>query len=136
MRQKLVAVFAGFFFGAGVIATIEWLGHKAFPLPPGIDANDPASLAANAHLIPVGAMAMVVVAWFLGTLAAVTLATKFAPESRRGIALVLGLLFLAAGLANLTMIPSPVWMCIGGVLAFPAGAALGLRLGTPRAPAA
>lgn len=135
MKRRIVATLAGFVVGGVVIAGIEWLGHRAFPLPPGIDPQDPVSLAANAALIPAGSMATVVLAWFVGTLSAVAVAARLVPEARRGIAMVLGLLFLAAGVANLVMIPSPVWMWVGGMLAFPLGAAAGLRLVAPSAPA-
>lgn len=131
--KNTLAGLAGFIAGGIAIALLEMVGHERFPLPPGIDPNDPASLAANAHLVPPAAQAMVVLAWFVGTFVAAAVAGTIAPAARRLLATVLGVVFLCAGLANLVMIPSPLWMWVAGLLAFPVGAFAGHLVADRRA---
>lgn len=141
MDKKMHPVLAGiggFVVGSAVMTCIELLGSKVlFPLPAGVDPMDEATLnaAAQAGLIPTGTLVMVVVAWFVGSFTGVATAIGLAPHARGRLQWTLGVLYFAAGVMNLTGIPSPLWMWVAGLGALAFGAFSGARFAAKRADA-
>lgn len=91
------------------IAGVEWLGHRLYPPPAGLQANDLEALAAHAATMPIGALLFVLLAWllgvFLGGLVAVLLAGR-RPQLYAG---VIAAVILLGAIANFAMIPHPAW---------------------------
>jgi hypothetical protein len=131
--RNILAGVAGFVAGSIAMMLLEMVGHERFPLPPGIDPNDPASLATNLDRIPTPAFAMVVLAWFVGPLVGVAVAGTIAPAARLRLAQVLGAVYLCAGVFNLVMIPGPVWMWPAGLGALAFGSFVGWTIADQRA---
>jgi hypothetical protein len=76
-------------------------------------------------------MLVVVVGWALAAFVGAWVAARIA-RHRRAAALVIGLLVLAGVIANIAMIPHPLWMTVAG-LALPLPLAwLAARIASPR----
>jgi hypothetical protein len=107
-----------------VVGVIETVGMYLFPPADGFDPSNP-----DVGLLPTMAVVSVALAWLVGpTLGALT-ATRIAQTTDRWPATVIGVLFLAADVANLLVIPSPAWLWAVGIAAPLLGAALGYVLG-------
>lgn len=132
MGRSIAAVLAGMVLGFVTIAGIEFLGRLLYPLPEGIDLQDPEQLAAVMAEAPTGALLLVLLAWFVGTFAGAALATRIARPRGLGPAMAVGGFFLLAGIANMWMIPHPTWFWIVGVALFLPAAWLGARTTTGR----
>jgi hypothetical protein len=85
--------------------------------------------------LPRAALLLVLVGWALGTFAGAYVAGRLARRVPIAHGLVVGVLFLAAGVANMLMLPHPIWMWMAGVAAFLAGGYGGGRLAARKAAA-
>ena len=105
---------------AGVIAAfismmfLEGLGHSMFPIPFEIDPNDIGAIADKLHLIPVQMYLSVVAAHGLGLLIGLLIAKAIDKTSRISLYIIAGF-FLIGTIANLSMIPHPMWFAVADV---------------------
>ena len=91
------------------------------------------AMRAYVAALPVGALAAVVAGWWLGTFAGVWAAVVVAAQRPRLHAgIVIGVLLLAT-VANLVMLPHPLWMTVLGPLGILAAGWLAMRLAARRA---
>lgn len=91
-----------------VVGITESIGHALFPPPPGLDFNDPADRARLWEVIPAASKAMVVIAWFLGSLAGASAAIAISRRVLPG--WTVGLAVAALGLWSSQLFPHPPWM--------------------------
>lgn len=134
MGRTVLAVIAGLLAMAVVVFAVEALGHRVYPLPAGIDFDDPASLQALMESLPVGALLFVVAAWALGTFAGAHLAARIARTHRRGAALGIAVAMIVLVGFNASMIPHPAWViALGLLLPVPLATAAWRLAGPPRA---
>ena len=115
MIRQIVAVLVGAVTAFAVVAVVESLGHAMYPMPDGIDVNDPSQMAQFVRNLPPGAFVFVLAGWGLGTLAGGLLAGAVAKEKLLLLASLVGLAVLVAAIINLVTIPHPVWFTIAGV---------------------
>lgn len=130
MGKSILSIVLGLLIGFVVIALIEASNVLLFPPPAGLDLNDPATLQAYAAQIPTGAKIIVLLAWAVGTFAAGATAAKVAVKSKTTHALIVGALFMMAGIYNMLTIPSPTWFWIIGILIYLPAAYLGAKITT------
>jgi len=97
-----------------VIMLVEMLAHQLFPVPAGVDVTDPEDLKTLVGRMPLAAQALIVGGWVLG--AAVGGFTGNLIAQRPWPALVVGALVALGAIANMAMIPHPLWMQLAGVL--------------------
>ncbi|WP_300545296.1 hypothetical protein [Maricaulis sp.] len=130
MLRNILAVIAGIVAGGIGVGVFEWLGHMAFPLQPALMAqlSDPETFREAAAQVPDINRLAVVAAWALGALVAGAVTAFVARRRHTGLALIAGGGLLFAGLSNLIMIPSPLWMWALGLAVFMPMAWLGARL--------
>jgi hypothetical protein len=121
MVKKLGGLVAGLAVAVVTIMLMEALGHRLFPPPGGPDVY-----ATAAGASPPATLAMVVLAWFLGTLAGSWLAVRISRAHWTGWAIA-GAILLAA-VYTFTTVSHPAWAMIAGILAPLVGAWLGIRL--------
>ena len=126
--RSVLAVLLGAVAGGVLIMAVEMLGATIYPLPPGVDPNDPESVKRAMAGVPVGALLLVLLGWILGTFAGAWIAARLAPRSPLGHGLVLGVLFLAAGIMNMLEFPHPAWFWVLGVVVFLPAAYIGAKL--------
>ena len=131
MLRNILSVIAGIVGGALVISAVEWLGQKAYPQP-GIDFKDPQAVKAMMEHIPPGALLLVALGWLLGAFVAGAITTIVATngESYRGY--IAGALLMASAVANMLMLPHPIWFWFTGIAAIALGTWLGIGLGAKR----
>lgn len=107
--RNILAVILGFVIGSVVNMVVIAAGHAIVPPPAGYDGNSLDGVASTIHLLrPVDFIAPFL-AHALGPLVGVLAAMFIAASSRKTIAIILGILFLAGGIAANIMIPAPMW---------------------------
>ncbi|MES2443585.1 MAG: hypothetical protein V4574_12210 [Pseudomonadota bacterium] len=107
--RKIVGVVFGVAIAMGVVAGMDWLCNRLFPMA--VASNDMASIEAA----PTVAKVLMVGGWFLGSLIGGLAAVRIS-EWQPSIWIVTGL-FTAACLANVLLIPHPLWMQIAAAVA-------------------
>ena len=110
----VLGVVAGLVTAFVCVFAIEAVGHMVFPTPPDINLADPADVARLMEVMPPGAFAFVLAAWFVGALAGAGVANAVA---KRGLAgWIVALLVICGAVATMLMIPHPLWMWGAGIL--------------------
>lgn len=112
----ILALVAGAVVAVLVIAGCEQIGTLLHPPPPGLDMHDRAAMTAFIATLPWTAFAVVLVAWGLGVLSGGWVAGRLAPTGPALHALGITLLVAAGAVANMLMIPHPVWFWISALL--------------------
>ncbi len=129
MWRKILGIILGLCVALTVIALLQALGHKLWPLPEGLDVRDKVALAEALRNAPVLALAWVAVTWFAGTLAGAYISLRVARDVwTTWPALTVEAVLLAMGVLNLMALPHPGWFWIAGLASFPLGAFAGIRL--------
>ena len=115
MLRTILGIFAGVVLAFVVLMGLEMAGHAVMPPPPGLDPADPKDLKQMVASASMAAKVWVVFAWFAAVVAGGWAARRL---SRKGWAgwVIAGLIVLG-GVANIMMIPHPLWMQIAAVAA-------------------
>ncbi len=112
--RKVLGILVGAIAGVGVIYGLEQLDHRMFSWPD-LDLRDLAALKAQIEAAPMTAKAMVVGGWFMGAMAGGLIAVRVSGWAWAG--WVVTALAIAGGVANVLLVPHPLWMQIGAVVA-------------------
>ncbi len=115
--KNILAVIAGAILGSAVNMGIIMISGSIIPPPDGADITTMEGLKASMHLFQPKHFIFPFLAHSLGTFAGALLAAKMAATNKLGIAFLIGLIFLAGGIANIFMLPSPAWFSAVDVLA-------------------
>ncbi len=118
------AAFLGVVIAFALAAGIEAIGHVLYPPPAGLDfsnreqvRNFVASRSANQLLFVLGG-------WAIATFTGGLVAAWFAREHPYRFAGLVGAAVLAASIANMVMIPHPLWVWAAALVAVPLAALL------------
>lgn len=125
--KSVLAVLAGAIVAGLLIAAVESISSALYPLPPGIDLYDHEAMRRHIDQLPIGAFLFVLGAWAIGSFGGSWVAARLAGRARIAHGLVVGALFLLAGVANMLLIPHPWWMWVGGIVALAGCSYLGAR---------
>lgn len=112
----LLATVAGFILGSVVNMALIKLGGTLIPAPAGTDMSTMEGLKAALPLFQPEHFLFPFLAHALGTLAGALVAALAAPQASRAPAWAVGVLFLMGGVANVFMLPGPVWFNAADVL--------------------
>jgi hypothetical protein len=107
--KGLLAVVLGFIVGSAVNMGLILLGGQLVPPPAGVDTSTTEGLKAAMPLFGPAHFVFPFLAHALGTLAGAFVATLVIGRVSRVPALVVGLVFLAGGVASCFMLPAPRW---------------------------
>ena len=110
--KNILAVIAGAILGSAVNMGIIVVSGSIIPPPDGSDITTMDGLKASMHLFQPKHFVFPFLAHALGTFAGAFLAAKMADTNKLGIAFLIGLIFLAGGIANVFMLPSPTWFSL------------------------
>ncbi|MDI1353827.1 MAG: hypothetical protein PSX36_02830 [bacterium] len=110
--RNFLAFVAGALVGSMVNMAIIMVSSSIIPPPIDADVTTLEGLKASMHLFGPQHFIMPFLAHALGTFAGAFLTTKMALSHHMKFALGIGVLFLAGGLANIIMLPSPLWFSI------------------------
>lgn len=114
--RNIAAVIAGLAIGSVVNMAIVMYGPVVVPPSAGVDVTDPESLAAGMHLFQAHHFLVPFLAHALGTLAGAFVAWLVAGSRKDVFAWVIGVVFLAGGVAAAFMIPAPAWFIAADLL--------------------
>ncbi len=132
MLRKILGGLAGVVAAFAVIMLVQFLGHQVIPPPSGMDPADPESIRAAMNDLPVGAFLFVLASYFGGAFVGTFVATWLGGARGLTYAIVVGGLVFAATVANLLMIPHPLWFSITALAGIPVAAFFGGRLAPRR----
>lgn len=128
MAKNVAAAIAGIITAFVMIMLIEKLGHIIYPPPSDLDFSDPESMRPYIATLPFLALLFPMIAWVVATFAGTVLACKIGTANPLAFAAVVGGLVLAATIANLIMIPHPVWFSAVSLVAIAASAWIAVRV--------
>ncbi|MFN0279509.1 MAG: hypothetical protein ACKVRN_13080 [Pyrinomonadaceae bacterium] len=114
--RNILAVVLGLIIGNVVNMAIIAAGHAVMPPPAGFDGSSMEGVASTIHLLRPLDYIVPFLAHAAGPFAGVMAAMFIAGTSHKTIAIILGILFLAAGIAANIMIPAPIWYRIVDLL--------------------
>lgn len=115
MLRTILGIVAGVVVAFVVLMGLEMAGHAAMPPPAGLDPADPEDLKQMVASASTAAKAWVVFAWFAAAVAGGWVARRLSRASWAG--WVIAGLIVVGGIANIMMIPHPLWMQIAAVAA-------------------
>lgn len=135
--RNILGTLAGLAVGGSVNMALVALGARLLPPPPGVDANDPASIEAHITAYSPAQLMVPFVAHAAGTLAGAWLAARLSATRPLFAASVVGAFFLLGGVVMVRAVPStPVWFAALDLgLAYGPMALAGWRLSGRRRPA-
>ncbi len=133
--RNVLAVIAGGIIGSLVNMGIIMAGGSIIPPPEGADVTTMEGLKASMHLFEPKHFIMPFLAHALGTFAGAFLAALIGASHKMKLALIVGGFFLIGGIANVFLLPSPMWYTIldivGAYIPFAyTGGKLALRKGS------
>lgn len=126
--KNIIVFISALIAGGLVVWGLEKLSHQVYPPPSDFDSSNLESLKKVVQNAPAGSLALVLLAHAFGAMVSGWIIGKFAASSHRLLALALGLLLTVAGVANLIMIPHPVWFSISDACIYLPMTLLGLKL--------
>jgi hypothetical protein len=110
--RNILAVIAGGIVGSVVNMGIIMISGSVIPPPGGADVTTMEGLQASLHLFEPRHFLMPFLAHALGTFAGALVAALIAANHKMLFALVIGVFFLAGGIGNVLLLPSPVWFTV------------------------
>jgi hypothetical protein len=120
--RSAVALILGVVLGFILIAAIEIAGQVIYPFPTDTDPTDMEAVKTAFASAPPLVLVPVFLGWAVGTFAGAALAALLAGRAPVAHGLIIGVLFLLAGIANMLMLPHPLWFWVVGLAVFlPAG---------------
>lgn len=121
-----MAVIIGLIVGSLVnLGIIEFNTAVLFPAPPDSDLSDPVQFQAYLDTLPALAFFMVMLAHLGQAFVGGLLAARLAPDRPMRIAIVIGALTLAGGIAAMLQFTAPPWFKVELLLYIPAAYAAG-----------
>ena len=110
--KNILAVVAGILAGSAVNMGIIMISGHIIPPPDGADLTTTEGLKAAMPLMQPKHFLFPFLAHALGTFAGALLAGFIAATRKMSLALAIGFVFLAGGIINVLMLPSPLWFTI------------------------
>ncbi len=110
--KNIIAVIAGFILGSIINMSLITVSGSIIPAPNGADVTTLEGLTATIHLFEPKHFLFPFLAHALGTLGGAFVAAKIAANHKLKFAMSIGFLFLAGGIANIMMLPSPFWFTL------------------------
>jgi hypothetical protein len=107
--RNILAVIAGIIIGSAVNMGIIMISGSVIAPPEGADMTTTEGLKESMHLFQPKHFIMPFLAHALGTLVGAAVAAAIAASRKMTFAIVIGLFFLAGGITNIIMLPSPGW---------------------------
>jgi len=107
--RNILAVIAGCIIGGAVNMAIIMANGHIIPLPDGADITTPEGLKASMHLMQPKHFIFPFLAHAMGSFVGAYVAALIAANHKMTIAMVVGVISLAGGIAGVMMYPSPMW---------------------------
>jgi len=128
MGRRIAAVVVGIIVASCNVFLIERLGHRLYPPPTGLDFSQADVVANYMSSLPAGAFVVVLGGFAMATLIGGFVCAAIARRRPFLYAGIIGALMLAATLAELMMVPHPLWFSITAIVLIIAATVLAGRL--------
>jgi hypothetical protein len=115
--RNILAAVAGVILGSAVNMGIIMVSRYIIPPPAGMDLTTMEGLKAAMHLLRPEHFIMPFLSHALGTFAGAAIAALIAASHKMKFALAIGAFFLVGGIANIMMLPSPLWFTLLDLIA-------------------
>ncbi len=122
MIRNIGAALAGVATAVAIVFVVERIGHIIYPPPENLNFADADAMETYIATLPILALLFPMIAWVVGTFAGSLVAIRIGTANPMLFSAIVGGLILAATIANLIVIPHPMWFSIVSVIAI-AGAA-------------
>ncbi|BCY29219.1 hypothetical protein [Flavobacterium okayamense] len=127
--RNALAVIVGAIIGSIVNMSLIEIGHYVIALPEGADVSTYEALKTSMLSFGPEQYIFPFLAHALGTLVGALIASKIAVGNKLRTAMIVGVLFLIAGISNCFMLPAPFWfMAVDVLFAYIPMAYLGWKL--------
>ncbi|MDP3557905.1 MAG: hypothetical protein Q8T03_11055 [Bacteroidota bacterium] len=110
--RNILAIIAGAVIGSVVNMAIITISGSIIPPPEGADVTTMEGLKASMHLFQPKNFILPFLAHAIGTFVGALLAALIAANNKMKFAIVIGVVFLAGGITNVVILPSPIWFTI------------------------
>lgn len=110
--KNILAIVLGLIIGSAVNMGLVMLGPLVIAPPEGIDMTNMESLAEAMPLFETKHFLFPFLAHALGTFVGAFIAALVAGSRKKLIAMIIGAFFMIGGIANIYMLPSPMWFSI------------------------
>ena len=110
--KNILAVIAGLIVGTVINMGIIMISSSIIPPPVGADVTTTEGLKASMHLFQPKNFIMPFLAHALGTFTGAYTAALIASNNKIVFAYIIGIFFLAGGIASVFMLPSPTWFTV------------------------
>ncbi|WP_048920142.1 hypothetical protein [Rufibacter radiotolerans] len=134
MFRSILAVLGGVAIGVFTISIIQYLSHQIYPTPADFNLEDTEAVAAYMNSAPTQALLLVLFSYALGSFFGGMVAARYAPARPVIHALIVGILLMAAGIANLVALPHPTWFLVASLLVYLPMAYFGGNMSARRIP--
>jgi len=128
MIRNIAAAIIGLVIAFALIMAIEKVGHMIYPPPPDLDFSDPEAVRPYIATLPILALLFPMSAWMIATFSGSLVACVIGTVRPLAFAVVVGGLVLAGTIANLIVIPHPLWFSALSVIGIVASAWLAMLL--------
>lgn len=113
MLRNIIAVVIGMVVGMAVNMGVIMLNATVlYPMPAGLDMNNPEQMSAYVATLPVAALLVVIVAHLGQSFFGAWAAARIGASHVMVLATIIGVLSLVGGIINMTQIQGPTWMYI------------------------
>ncbi|PJZ51971.1 hypothetical protein [Leptospira adleri] len=110
--RNIVAVLSGLVLGSAVNMGIIMVSGHLIPPPNGADVTTMEGLKASMHLFQPKHFLFPFLAHALGTLSGSAITAYVCTDRKTAFSFLIGIIFLAGGIANVFMLPSPIWFAV------------------------
>lgn len=128
MGRKIAAVLIGIVVAFSVVFVVELIPSRLYPPPSGLDFTQADVVANYMRSLPVAAFLWVLCGFILGAFIGGWVCARIARARPYLYAGVIGTVVLAATIANLVMIPHPIWFSLTAIVLIIAATFLAGRL--------
>lgn len=115
--KNILAIIVGAAVGSIVNMMLITISGSVIPPPAGADVTTYEGLKATIHLFKPKHFIFPFLAHALGTFAGAFVTAKLAANNKTRFSMVIGILFLFGGIANVMMLPAPMWFNVLDVAA-------------------
>ena len=116
MLRIILGVIAGIIAGSVCVWGVETVNHILHPYPADMKAGDMEAFKSYIENLPFLGKFIVIVGYALGALVSGFISTKVAKNGKSTAAIICGFIFLSFTIYNMTVLPTPVWFWVLGVL--------------------
>jgi hypothetical protein len=128
--RNVLSVLGGAVAAVAVVVLSDAVVGRVYPLPSGLELSNAETARAAIAAVPLVALILLVLGWALAGGIGAFVAVRLAPEHRMMVGLVVASLLLLATVANLAMVPHPVWMWPASLLLIALLGWAGARVGS------